>query len=60
MTESVDRHARTVLPIFSADETTDIGYELGTTVRPDYTSHSSRFNPDERFRVVHGPSVGTA
>jgi arylsulfatase len=30
--------------IFSADETTDVGYESGTTVSPDYTSHTSRFN----------------
>jgi arylsulfatase len=30
--------------IFSADETTDIGYESGTTVSSDYTAHSSRFN----------------
>jgi arylsulfatase len=29
--------------IFSADETTDIGYESGTSVSPDYTSHSSKF-----------------
>ncbi|MBE9144361.1 arylsulfatase [Planktothrix mougeotii] len=29
--------------IFSADETTDIGYESGTPVSPDYTFHSSRF-----------------
>ena len=29
---------------FSADETTDIGYESGTTVSPDYTAHTSRFN----------------
>ncbi|MBE9224553.1 sulfatase-like hydrolase/transferase [Phormidium sp. LEGE 05292] len=29
--------------IFSADETTDIGYESGTTVSPDYTVHSSKF-----------------
>ena len=29
--------------IFSADETTDIGYESGTTVTPDYTARSSRF-----------------
>jgi arylsulfatase A-like enzyme len=29
--------------IFSADETTDIGYESGTTVTPDYDAHSSRF-----------------
>ena len=30
--------------LFSADETTDIGYESGTTVSPDYTAHTSRFN----------------
>jgi arylsulfatase len=29
--------------IFSADETTDIGYESGTTVSGDYTSRTSRF-----------------
>ena len=29
--------------IFSADETTDIGQETGTTVTPDYTAHTSRF-----------------
>jgi hypothetical protein len=29
--------------IFSADETTDIGYESGTTVTPDYEANSSRF-----------------
>jgi arylsulfatase len=29
--------------IFSADETTDIGYESGTTVSPDYSAHDSRF-----------------
>ncbi len=29
--------------IFSADETTDIGYESGTTVTPDYSAHGSRF-----------------
>jgi arylsulfatase len=29
--------------IFSADETTDIGYESGTTVTPDYTARGSRF-----------------
>jgi arylsulfatase len=29
--------------IFSADETTDIGYESGTTVTPDYSAGSSRF-----------------
>jgi arylsulfatase A-like enzyme len=30
--------------IFSADETTDIGYESGTMVSPDYTAHDSKFN----------------
>lgn len=29
--------------IFSADETTDVGYESGTTVTPDYTPATSRF-----------------
>ncbi len=29
--------------IFSADETTDIGNETGTTVSPDYTAHTSTF-----------------
>ena len=29
--------------IFSADETTDIGHETGTTVTPDYTAQNSRF-----------------
>src|SRR4051794_29340819 len=29
--------------VFSADETTDIGYESGTTVTADYTTASSRF-----------------
>jgi arylsulfatase A-like enzyme len=29
--------------IFSADETTDIGYESGTTVTSDYTARDSRF-----------------
>lgn len=29
--------------VFSADETTDIGYESGTTVTPDYTAETSRF-----------------
>jgi arylsulfatase A-like enzyme len=30
--------------IFSADETTDVGNETGTTVSPDYTAHTSKFN----------------
>jgi arylsulfatase len=29
--------------VFSADETTDIGYESGTTVTPDYTAATSPF-----------------
>lgn len=29
--------------VFSADETTDVGYESGTSVSPDYDLHSSRF-----------------
>ncbi len=29
--------------VFSADETTDIGYESGTTVTPDYNTRTSRF-----------------
>jgi arylsulfatase len=29
--------------IFSADETTDIGYESGTSVSPDYSAHTSKF-----------------
>jgi arylsulfatase len=29
--------------IFSADETTDVGYDTGTPVSPDYTSATSRF-----------------
>jgi arylsulfatase len=30
--------------IFSADETTDIGRETGTTVSSDYTAATSKFN----------------
>ena len=37
------RVAMTQAMIFSADETTDIGYESGTTVTSDYTSATSRF-----------------
>ena len=29
--------------VFSADETTDVGYESGTTVSPDYSTATSRF-----------------
>ena len=35
--------------IFSADETTDIGYESGTTVTSDYTAHGSRFTGKIRW-----------
>ena len=37
------RVERTQAMIFSADETTDIGYESGTSVTPDYTAATSRF-----------------
>ena len=30
--------------VFSADETTDVGYSSGTAVSPDYTPQSSRFS----------------
>jgi len=29
--------------VFSADETTDVGYESGTPVAADYTTKTSRF-----------------
>ena len=35
--------------IFSADETTDIGYESGTPVSPDYTVQSSKFTGKIRW-----------
>ena len=38
------RVAATQPMIFSADETTDIGYEAGTPVTPDYTTAGSKFN----------------
>ena len=51
--------------IFSADETTDIGYESGTTVTPDYTAadqplhRQDRLGPDRprrrRPRPLHRP-----
>jgi hypothetical protein len=37
------RVAMTQPMVFSGDETTDIGYESGTTVTPDHTTRSSRF-----------------
>jgi arylsulfatase A-like enzyme len=38
------RVAMTQAMVFSADETTDIGYESGTPVSTDYTTQNSRFN----------------
>src|SRR5512136_920330 len=38
------RVAMTQAMIFSADETTDVGYESGTPVSPDYTTGGSKFN----------------
>ena len=35
--------------IFSADETTDVGYESGTSVSPDYTPRTSRFTGKIRW-----------
>jgi len=35
--------------VFSADETTDIGYESGTPVSPDYTVQSSKFTGKIRW-----------
>jgi len=40
--------------LFSADETTDIGYESGTTVSPDYTAQTSRFTGK-----IHWVQLGT-
>ena len=36
--------AATVPMIFSADETLDVGNETGSTVTPDYTTETSKFN----------------
>ena len=38
------RVAATQPMIFSADETTDVGYESGTAVRSELTAETSRFN----------------
>jgi arylsulfatase A-like enzyme len=38
------RVEQTQAVIFSGDETTDVGYESGTTVSPDYTAHTSKFS----------------
>lgn len=38
------RVALTQALVFSADETTDIGYESGTPVSPDYKTGNSKFN----------------
>ena len=34
----------TIPMVFSADETTDVGYESGSPVAEDYTAETSRFN----------------
>jgi arylsulfatase len=41
--------AATAPLLFSADETTDIGYESGTTVSDEYTSEESRFSGDVKW-----------
>lgn len=38
--------------VFSADETTDIGYESGTSVSADYSTRSSRFTGKIRWVQV--------
>ena len=46
--------------IFSADETTDIGYESGTTVTADYTAHASRFTGKINWvQIDLGPTITT-
>jgi len=40
--------------IFSADETTDVGYESGTAVSPDYTPRSSRFTGKIHWVQIDG------
>jgi arylsulfatase len=40
--------------IFSADETTDVGYESGTAVSPDYTPRSSRFTGKINWVQIDG------
>ena len=37
------RVGQIVYVAFSADETTDVGYESGTTVSPEYDARTSRF-----------------
>ena len=47
--------------IFSADETTDIGYESGTTVSPDYSPHTSGFSGRRnRVRIDRGDHANAA
>lgn len=41
---SEGRVERSVPMCFSADETTDVGYETGTAVTPDYNRHASGFS----------------
>jgi arylsulfatase len=38
------RVERSVPMCFSADETTDVVYETGTAVTPDYNRHATRFS----------------
>ena len=38
------RVAATEAMLFSSDETTDVGYESGSTVSDDYTAETSKFN----------------
>ena len=38
------RVAATEAMLFSADETTDVGYESGSTVSDDYTAETSKFS----------------
>jgi arylsulfatase A-like enzyme len=43
------RVERTVPMVFSADETTDLGEDTGTSVSDDYAPHSSSFNGSVRW-----------
>ena len=45
----IGRVDKTQPMVFSSDETTDIGYESGTTVSSDYTAHTSRFTGKIRW-----------
>ena len=46
--------------VFSADETTDIGHETGTTVSPDYTAQGSLFTGKINWvQIDLGPTTTT-